>query len=215
VRSSRHINAGPALGFCFDQLVRRGLRGIWTRGAVPQGPFIWAANHHSWWDGFIANSVLRETGHTPAVLMDSANLAHFSFLTKSGAVAADRPRAALTSIRSGHSLVVFPEGVLRSPGSLGPLSPGAAWLAQRAHVPLIAVAARVVIRGNQFGEAYLDLSLSTVDTLASDLTVRLNILDNELAASDPRSPLGGFTQVVAGRRSWDERITAWASIGRT
>ena len=51
----------------FRVMVRRGLRGVWLHGEVPPGPFIWAANHHSWWDPFVAAVLLRRFGHVPCL----------------------------------------------------------------------------------------------------------------------------------------------------
>jgi 1-acyl-sn-glycerol-3-phosphate acyltransferase len=202
--------AGEAvLGLGFEQLVRRGLRGIWLRGDVPRAPAVWAANHHSWWDGFVANAVLLRLGHVPALLMDAENLKSFGFLEGSGAIAADRPRAALQSLQAGRTLIVYPEGELLAAGPLRPLAAGAPWLARRAGVPLLAAATRIVVRGHQYPEAYVAVTTSRPDALAADLSGCLDGLDSELRRADPREPLPGFGRLVSGRRSWDERISRW------
>ncbi len=204
--------AAAVLGFCFDQLVIGGLRGVWVRGALPPGGCVWAANHHSWWDGFVANSALREAGRTPALTMDAANLRRFAFLSNLGALPADRPRVALASLAAGHTLIVFPEAELRAAGPLGPVAPGAAWLADKAAVPLVLAATRIVLRGQQKAEAYIDLTVSESHRVERELAARLMQLDTELASNDPRSPLPSFRRVVAGRRSWDERINHWSEL---
>ena len=193
----------------FEQLVRRGLRGIWLRGDVSAGALVWTANHHSWWDGFVANAVLRELAHTPALLMDSANLRSFAFLEGSGAIGADRPRDALQSLAQGRALIVFPEGELLAPGPLRTIAPGAAWLARRAGVPLFAAATRIVLRGHQHPEAYVVATRTEPAALAATLGRSLAELDAELLAADPREPLPGFRPLVSGRQSWDERISRW------
>jgi hypothetical protein len=53
------------------RLVRAGLRGVWRAAAHQDGPFVWAANHHSWWDPFIAFGGTARSGH-PACLLDAA-----------------------------------------------------------------------------------------------------------------------------------------------
>jgi len=42
------------------RMVRHGLRGVSIRGAMPAGPFVWAANHHSWWDPFVAAATIKK-----------------------------------------------------------------------------------------------------------------------------------------------------------
>jgi 1-acyl-sn-glycerol-3-phosphate acyltransferase len=202
------------LGFCFEQLVRGGLRGVWVRGAIPEGGALWVANHHSWWDGFVANAILRHADHRPSLIMDAENLERFSFLKDLGALPADRPRTALSALREGRTVIVFPEAELRVPGALGPLAPGAVWLARRTGAPLIVAATRIVLRGQQKPEAYVDVSLASDDEVADSLAGRLQQLDAELAETDPREPLAGFSLVVRGRSSWDERIARVASVRR-
>jgi 1-acyl-sn-glycerol-3-phosphate acyltransferase len=201
-----------AFGFFFDQLVRGGLRGVWLRGAAPAGGAVWAANHHSWWDGFVANAVLRHLGHHPALVMDAENLERFAFLKDLGALPAHRPRTALTALRDGRTVIIFPEGELRPPGPLGPLAPGAVWLSRVSAKPLVLAATRIVLRGDQKPEAYVDVSLAGDEDIAAQLSRRLTHLDNELAEDDPRKPLPGFDLVVPGRSSWDERITRLSAL---
>ncbi|UQX86857.1 1-acyl-sn-glycerol-3-phosphate acyltransferase [Jatrophihabitans telluris] len=200
-----------AFGFCFEQLVRGGLRGVWLRNTPPAAAFVWAANHHSWWDGFVANAVLRHHGHEPCLLMDADNLRRFGFLTDLGAIPVDQPRKALAALGSGRPLIIFPEAELRAPGPLGPITPGAQWLARKAQVPIAIAATRVVLRGHQKPEAYVDVSVSPDGDVAGELAARLQVLDGELADSDPREPLAGFATVLTGRLSWDERISRWTA----
>jgi 1-acyl-sn-glycerol-3-phosphate acyltransferase len=200
----------------FEQLVRHGLRGVWLRGQLPPGGCLWAANHHSWWDGFLAAAVLRRQRRPAALLMDGANLSDYRFFAGLGVISTDRPRQALHSLRQGRVLVIYPEAELRPVGRLGELAPGAAWLARRAPAPLVPVAVRVAARGHQYCEALIDIGPPCPpDRLASELAERLAGLDAALAEADPREPLPEYSRVVAGRRSWDERIDHWsAAIGR-
>jgi hypothetical protein len=190
-------------------MLRGGLRGVWRRGALPPPDgALWVANHHSWWDGFVANAVLRHAGHRPALVMDADNLQTFRFLEDIGALPADQPRRALAALRDGRTVIIFPEGELRPTGPLGPVAAGATWLARRGAVPVVLAATRVVLRGQQKPEAYVDLHLAAADVdLGEELAGLLRRLDDELSSGDPRQPLPGFSLVVPGRSSWDERIS--------
>lgn len=191
------------VGFGF--MVRRSLRGVWLRGELPPGGFVWAANHHSWWDAFVAAAVLWQQGRELTVMVDPATLLRFRFLRRMGVLATGELRRALAQLRAGRVLVIFPEGVLCPPGPLAPLEPGAAWLAARAQVPLVAVAVRILLRGHQAPEAYLEARQVT-GALEPALSQQLADLDAALRGSDPRMPLPGFSQLVRGRLSWDERL---------
>jgi 1-acyl-sn-glycerol-3-phosphate acyltransferase len=204
--------AARALGTGFEQLVRRGLRGVWVRGTLPSGGCVWAANHHSWWDGFVAAAVLREQHRSAALLMDGGNLTDYRFLDSIGVISAGRPRQALKALRDGRVLVIFPEADLRSVGPLGNLAPGAGWLARHAPALLIPVAVRVVARGHQYCEALVDLGSPCEPAgLADSLAELLAGLDAAIYSTDPREPVPGFRLELAGRPSWDERIDRWSS----
>jgi 1-acyl-sn-glycerol-3-phosphate acyltransferase len=198
-----------ALRAGLGRLVRANLRGVWLRGALPAGSFVWAANHHSWWDPFVAGAVLASAGRSAGLLMKSDNLSRYAFARRLGVFGADEPRQGVRHLRDGRVLIIFPEGRLRPAGPIGPLARGAAWYAEQAAVPLAAVAVRVVVRGHQAPEAYARVSLVAdprTEQLADDLAANLSTLDKELASADPREPLDGFQRVVRGRRSWDERL---------
>jgi 1-acyl-sn-glycerol-3-phosphate acyltransferase len=200
----------------FNRMVRRGLRGVWLRGHVPDGPFVWAANHHSWWDPFLAAAVLGAYGRRGSLVMRQDNVLRYGFVRRAGVFGTDAPRQGLRFLEQGRALVVFPEGELRSPGPLGRLARGSAWYARGAGVPLCAVATRVLVRGHEAPEAYL--WCTTVDSsgpvsevteeLARDLSLRLSDMDHEATVADARSPLPGYRRIIAGRRSWDERVDA-------
>lgn len=208
---------GAVLRVGADRLVRGGLRGIWLRGTLPAGPFVWAANHHSWWDPFVAFGVLGRLRRPACLLMQADNLSRYAFARRLGVFAATEPRTGLRHLDQGRVLVLFPEGELRTPGVVGPLAPGAVWYATRTGVPLQAVAVRVVMRGHQSPEAYARVETVTLDgtesrteatgRLRSALDAGLALLDTELATTDPRQPPAGFRLVVRGKRSWDERLT--------
>lgn len=202
------------LGEGLDLMVRAGLRGVWVRGDPPRGPAVWAANHHSWWDPFVAHVLLRRAGREAGLVMDDDNLRAVQFLRRLGVVGTREMGKATRMVRAGRVVVIFPEGELLPAGPPGRLRRGAARLACDAPGALLSVAVRVSVRGHQAPEAYVlvrpvdhDGGVDiTTSRLADALRAGLAELDGALATADPRAPLPGFRTVVRGRRSWDERI---------
>jgi hypothetical protein len=202
----------------FRAMVRRQLRGVWLRGDLPSGPFVWAANHHSWWDPFVAEVVLRSAGRRGCLIMLEENLRRFGFARRLGVFGTAEPRRGLDFLADGRVLVIYPEGELRPAGPLGAVADGAAWYARRAGVPLCAVATRVLLRGQEAPEAYLSTAVVDLDGPVRDVTRRLGTeldrllseVDKIAGVEDPRAPLPGYRMVLRGRRSHDERIEAMA-----
>ncbi|MGA8113049.1 MAG: 1-acyl-sn-glycerol-3-phosphate acyltransferase, partial [Actinocatenispora sp.] len=116
----------------FGAMVRHGLAGVWVRGRLPTGPTVWAGNHHSWWDPFVAGALLRRAGRRAGLLMRQDNLERHPYLRGLGVFGTDEARHGVDLLRAGRVVVVYPEGELRPAGPPGPLAPGAAWYAQRA-----------------------------------------------------------------------------------
>jgi 1-acyl-sn-glycerol-3-phosphate acyltransferase len=198
-----------------SRMVRRRLRGVWTRGTPVRGPAVWAANHHSWWDPFAGMAVARQMGLRSCVLMLQDNFDRFRFAGAIGAFGTARLRQGLSYLDSGRVLLLYPEGRLMPPGPLGALAEGAAWYAMTAGVALYAVACRVVMRGNDSPEVYLSfrevpVAMQTramvTRRLARTLDRELQSLDLSIASGEPRLALQGFTRVIKGRSSPDERI---------
>ncbi len=211
IHGSVHTGAEGALRGGIDQLVKRNLRGVWVAGGLPSGPCVWAANHHSWWDFFAAAAALRAAGRRDVgVLMEAANVGRQALFESVGAIGTDQLRTAVSMLRDGVVLVVFPEGELRPAGPVATVRPGARWLADRSGAELRAVATRVQLRGQQAPEAYLRVSdpLGPADDLAEWLSGSVAVLDAELAAADPMRPLPGYRPAVRGVRSWNERFAA-------
>jgi 1-acyl-sn-glycerol-3-phosphate acyltransferase len=198
----------------FDLIVRRRLRGVWSRGELPAEGFVWASNHHGWYDAFVAATLLWRRGRAVTVVVSEENLARHGYLRRAGAIGTRELRRAVRALQRGGVVVIFPEGELRPAGPLGPLADGATWLAQQARAPLIAVATRVVLRGHEFPEAYLDLSRVPNGALEPHLQGRLAVLDEALRSADPREPLPGFAPAMVGTRSWEERLAALRGRGR-
>lgn len=196
--------------------VRGGLAGVWVRGRLPASPVVWAANHHSWWDPFIVGALLTAAGHRMVLLADVANVHRYRFARRIGVVGTDEVRTALTAVRGGATLVVYPEGRLLPAGPPGPLAPGAAWSAARAPARLCSVAVRVLMRGRQHPEAYVVFSEVDADGPLPEVTGRLRerlhedlgAVDRLSATAEPVQPLPGFSRALRGRRSWDERCDA-------
>lgn len=203
--ASARVTAG--LEAVISRSVRTGLRGVWLRGPLPQSGAVLAPNHHGWWDGYVLREVALTFGAEFKVLMTGRQLSNFPFLRRVGALRTDELRAARRAVEAGAWLVVFPEGALQPPGPLGPLQPGAAWLARSAGVPLVPVALRVVLRGQQQPEAYLRFGQPVSGPqLAETLAAELSILDAELATCDPEEPLPGYLRISGRAGSQNERL---------
>jgi 1-acyl-sn-glycerol-3-phosphate acyltransferase len=196
----------------FQRLIRRslqrGLRGVWIRGQPPVGPAIYAANHHGWWDGYLAGFWLWSAGLQPGLLMRAEQLQRFPLFRRLGAIGSGELRGALELLRS-RPLIIFPEGRILPAGPLGALAPGATWLAKQASVPLIPLAIRTALRGHEFPEAYLRLGEPCSGRqLPSQLAHLVSQTDLLAQVSDPERPLPGFSLLLRGRSSSSERLGA-------
>lgn len=181
--------------------VRGGLGGVGVRGPLPPGGAVLAANHHSWWDGYVWREVAWAVGADFRVLMTRRQLARFPFLRRVGALDVGELRAALRAARAGAWVAIFPEGGIQPAGPLREVQPGAAWLAGAAGVPLVPAGLRVVVRGNPQPEAYLRLGAPVAGPdLAAAISRQLAALDDDLAASDPDRPLAGYLRLCGRRR---------------
>ncbi|WP_407569268.1 lysophospholipid acyltransferase family protein [Deinococcus altitudinis] len=195
------------LGRMVRRSVRDGLRGVWIRGALPVGGAVLSPSHQSWWDGYVLYDLCAALGQPYSVLMTARQLDNFPFLKRLGAIPDSQPRPALRAAQSGAWVVVFAEGALRPAGRLGPLRAGAGWLAGRAGVPLVPVALRVTLRGQQQPEAYLRFGAPTDATgLEAALAHELALLDADLLGSDPEQPLAGYLRFSAPKGSQNERL---------
>lgn len=171
-----------------------------------------AANHHSWWDSYLLPVLLERGGREFRILVSDRRLREFGFFRRVGALEASRPRRALSALKRKEAVIVFPEGELRPPGGLGPLHRGAVWLAEKAEVPLVPVAARVVMRGQEFPEAYLVFGeplKPDLRGLEHTLSRMLSELDEQIRTAPPEEPLPGFHLALSGRKSTHERMAFW------
>jgi len=199
--------------------LRRGLHGVYARGAwdaLPSGGVLLAANHHSWWDPYLAWLIGQRLERPLSGPMRAETVARFPFFRPHGALTTSEVREALRRLRRGEVLIVFPEGALRAAGRVGGLEPGLAFFAERAGVPVYPVALRVTVRGAEHPEAFLLLGdpIPAPEVQAA-LNALLDTLDAELAAADPEAQLPGFTPWGGGARSTHERA-AWVGklLGR-
>lgn len=190
------------------------LRGVYLQGELPSSPLVLAMNHHSFYDGHLVWLLGRISGRPTSLLVAEENLKAFPILSLVGALEAHRVREALRRLRRGEWVAVFPEGAMRYPGPLGPVRPGAFWLAKRAEVALLPVAARVTLRGFEHPEAFLLVGkpLSPEQSLREELERLLDQLDQRLRETHPRHVPEGFRQVLKGRQSLDERMRPWVEV---
>jgi hypothetical protein len=74
----------PAMLAALWLTVRGGLAGVRVHGRLPAGPVVWAVNHHSWCDPFIAGTLLTAAGH-PMVPRPGVRHEHRDYLACAGA----------------------------------------------------------------------------------------------------------------------------------
>jgi 1-acyl-sn-glycerol-3-phosphate acyltransferase len=200
----------------FIKSLKESLRGVYIKGEIPKGPMVLAMNHHSYFDGHLMWFLAKLEGQKFSILVLEENLKAFPVLKLVGALEARRLREALKRLKMGEWVGIFPEGELYYPGPLGPLKPGAVWLARKAGVPILPIACRVVIRGFEHPEAFLLVSppISPDEDLERVLGGALRELDEILRNTHPREIPEGFREILKGRRSLDERMSLLAKLIR-
>lgn len=214
VRARLLLNAliGWALPWMIRRALRRDLHGVYAGGAwasLPRTGALLAANHHTWWDLYLAWLVKRRLGRALSGLILPETLKRFPFFRAIGALPTTELRAALGCLARGELLIIFPEGRLRPPGRVGPLEPGLAFLARRAQVPVYPLAIRATMRGAQRPEVFLLLGEAVPPgEVRGALDALLAELDAAILRADPEAPLPGFERWSGGARSTHER-TAW------
>ena len=170
------------------------------------------ANHHSWWDAYLAWGLAVHHERPSGAVMDDAQLDRFRFFTHLGAVPASRPRAAARRASEGAWMVVFPEARLRPvgparrrrgreprPSPAGPACRCGRWPSARS-------SAAASTRSSSCAAACR--SRAGADAAATDaaLAAVLARLDADLAAAiDPEAPVPGYEAWWPGRGSTHER----------
>ncbi|MBC7221443.1 1-acyl-sn-glycerol-3-phosphate acyltransferase [Candidatus Bipolaricaulota bacterium] len=187
--------------------LRTSLHGVYIRGSLPDGPFVLATNHHSFFDGYFVYLLVRERkGH---LLISKENLEAFPFFRTLGALSVEEIRTAIKLLAAGEPVAIFPEGELRPQGALGEFKRGAVFLAQKANVPLIPAAFRVFVRGFERPEGYINIGLPVpcdLKVLAEELQRLLSELDFLYQTTHPREPFPDFQLLLPGHRGIDEKI---------
>ena len=218
--SSAQVRAGIAavLPWIIRWELRRGLRGVWQVGPLPDlpsGGFILAANHHAWWDVYLAWLVAERLDRRMFGMMGTAQLERFPFFRDLGVVSDREVRTTLRRLEAGEGLILFPEGRITSPGRSEPFQPGLAYLAERASVPVLPVAMRVALRGARRPEAYLAFGAPVPQEVdvESDVRNRLDTLladlDARLAEAHPEDVPADAQAWVRGRPTSRERSAWW------
>lgn len=218
-RAEARVHAGiaAALPWLVRRALRRDLAGVWgvAEAAAPPSGCVVVANHHSWWDGYLAWSLAAREGKPLGVLVDAATLRRYPFFARLGAIDARAVRRAAERARSGAWLFVFPEGRLGPADRVAPFARGAAVIARLAGVPVVPMAWRVVMRGGQYPEVYVrrgaelapDATPERQHAAVAALLARIDV-DLE-AATDAERPLPGYAPWHAGRRSTHDRLDRW------
>ncbi|MBK6315532.1 MAG: lysophospholipid acyltransferase family protein [Blastocatellia bacterium] len=205
--------------------VRRHFRAVYVRGTLPdtRAPLLVCVHHAGWWDPILLFHLSRR--RFPGrhfTMMEEANLRRFGFFRRLGAFGIDRAskngplaslRYALKRLSEPTSRVwIFPQGTI-TPVDRRPINvdPGAAWLATRAGVPVVAVAIRYEFREDQLPEAFVSFSLPElvrVERTVDEDPVR-ELLTSEADGLRDAVWSGGldeFERVVSGRRSISDRF---------
>ncbi len=212
--------------FIIRRSLRSGLHGVYTRGdwdALPQRGYIVAANHHSWWDGYLAWLVQGRVAQPLGGMMGEAQLSRFRFFRRMGVISPKEVRHALRRLAQGEVMFIFCEGAIRPAGEVKEVEEGVAFLAERANVPIYPLALRTAVRGSQHPEAFMVLGKRLEpDTdraaLSREVRASLNALlgevDQMLRSADPEAPPPGFEAWLTGPQSFHERMGWVARLWR-
>ncbi|MFC4638155.1 lysophospholipid acyltransferase family protein [Deinococcus hohokamensis] len=208
IRPLRRAWMVPLLRRSVRTQLRRGLAGVWVRGQPPAGGAVLAPNHPSWWDGYLLAELAWQQAQPVRVMMDTAQLATFPFLSLLGARSPGDLRALARDARTGAWVIVFPEGEIRPAGRPGDLHGGAGWLARTSGAPLCPVALRVMVRAAPTPEAFVRFG---APCRPAELPARLQALveaqDAELAQARPDQPPAGYLCRVRGQSARPDQDT--------
>lgn len=132
--------------------LKRDLHAVWAQGdwqSLPDGGLLLAANHHSWWDGYLMWLIAQKKKRHISGFMEESQLRRFRFFRHLGMLGKLELREALRRLKRGDLFFIFPEGELCQAGRLKQVYPGMAFLAQRSTAPVFPLVLRVVMRGAQ------------------------------------------------------------------
>lgn len=215
-----------AMPFIIRRSLRRGLHGVYSRGrwdTLPESGYIIAANHHSWWDGYLAWLTQQRVAQPLGGMMGEAQLSRFRFFRRMGVLSPKEVREALRRLERGEVLFVFCEGKIRPAGEVREVEAGVAFLAQKANVPVYPLALRTAMRGAQHPEAFVVLGerlepradrATLSEALRGSLNTLLGEVEQTLQSIDPEAPPPGFEPWLTGPKSFHERIGWVARLWR-
>lgn len=203
-------------------------------------PVIFYANHHTWWDGYLAHLVVRQVyGLGPHLMMDVKQLRRYPFFSWAGCFSVDREdgREAMRSIdyiaqelkrKPGQALWIFPQGEIR-PQEQRPLNfySGLARTIRRVGACYAyPVATRFEFTREQFPEIFisvgsaryfgegerLNIKQLTIE-LEANLTAELDQLRAEISAGERKN----FVTILKGKGSTDttiDKLAEWFKSGK-
>ncbi|MBO6779783.1 MAG: 1-acyl-sn-glycerol-3-phosphate acyltransferase [Rhodothermales bacterium] len=185
--------------------LRASFREVRMSGSVPDGPVVLFANHHNYYDGYLAWLVARTVGRSPLVWMEEWD--RFPFFRAMGALPfpADDPIRRAATVRHtaralgepDAALVYFPEGRLHAPDEgLDAFEPGPL---ERLHHVLgrpswVPMAIRV-----RWGRTATPVAEVRLGDSGGPENARQRLLDTMESSSE------ASTVILTGRRGPDER----------
>jgi len=223
IRARKRWPVTACIGAYVGWKVRHAFRGVWVRGAMPEGsaPIIVYANHGSFWDGFVAHQLCRAGGWDGYCMMEERMLARYRFLASLGAFSIRRvdPRSTLETFRYARRLLarpraalfVFPEGALRPVPTLPlDLERGVEVLARHAGARCAPLAMRYVFLDDERPDVLLAVGEAHRPAPLAEMKTRLEaLLESVLEVRGTH----GFERLVRGRRSVAARWDAVRGIG--
>jgi 1-acyl-sn-glycerol-3-phosphate acyltransferase len=191
---------------------------------LPEGPFLFIANHHTWWDGFFIYALnhlcLRHDVH---VMMGEEQFRRFSFFRKLGVFSinqnslADIRAAFVYSVEVLHSspnasLWIFPTGEMTPYGKEPAYKDGFARIAAQAgNVSVVPVTFRIEYGEKQLPDVYVLFGRARAVTGSDSTSVfhesthELDRLTARLAQRVQRGETGGMNTLLYGRLTVSDR----------
>ncbi len=176
-------------------------------------PLIFAANHHTWHDGFLMFTALKALGLESRYLVHDHGAAGLFHSVGAIACPPDNPAAAakafrtcLTDLRNGVPLVIFPEGELHQPPELLPFQPGLARFSKLAgEAPVCPVAIKTELCKHERPEAWLIFRplIPYSDSLTADVFASISGALSSLSQIQHQRQ-SGWKVLVEGKKSAHE-----------
>ena len=217
IRADKGGPFGRLIEWYVARKVRRSFRGVWLRGARPSSEkgLIAYLNHSSFWDGFIAHQLGIHLGWDGYAMMEEKNLAQYPFHARIGAFGIRRgdARSALETLRYAKTLlrrpkgsvVIFPQGEIRSGAVLGPLSRGLEVLARSTGVPSVAIAVRYAFFEHEFPDVLVEVGALHEPATLARFEAELDAVHTRV---NEATSLEGFSLLIRGRTGVQEKWDA-------